>query len=169
MLQEYIGLPSTEAFKSYINKNLILNCDTTIDDIDRSIKIYGTHRPLLQGKMTRKGTLSTTVHVKIPLPPQIAENYSKVQLYIDFFYVNKIPLLHTKSGHINFLTVQPYSSRGKKEIIKGPNILKKIYRSRGFRIICFHGDNEFNIDLLKERLMPAEVNICAKDEPIPII
>ena len=169
LLQEYIGWPSTEAFKSYINKRLILNCDTTTNDIDRSIHIYGALRPFLQEKMTSNGTLSTTIHVKIPLPHQIAKTYSKVQLYIYFFYVNKVPFLHTKSGHVNFLTVQQCISRGKKEIMKGLEIVKKIYRSRGFRIVCFHGDNEFNIYLLKRRMMPAEVNKCAKDEHIPMI
>ena len=50
-LQEYIGCPSTQAYKLYINKYVLLNFFTTSDDIDREIKIYGTHRPLIQKKM----------------------------------------------------------------------------------------------------------------------
>ena len=50
-LQEHIGWPITQFFKSYIDNNLLLNYSTTADDIDRVIKIYGAPRTLLQGKM----------------------------------------------------------------------------------------------------------------------
>ena len=99
-LQEYIGWPSTQAFKSYINKNLLLNCSTTVDNVDRSIMIYGALRTILQGKTIQKDATASQEHVQVPLTPQIAENYVNVQLYIDLFYVNKTPFLHTKSRHL---------------------------------------------------------------------
>ena len=139
------------------------------DDIDREIKIYGASRPLLQGEMIQKGATSSQEYVRVPLPQQIAKHYVNVQLYIDLFYVNKTPFLYTKSGQINFLTVQPCTSKGKRIIIIGLNDVKKIYISRVFRIIFFHRDNEFNINLLKQKILPSNMNICAKDEHIHII
>ena len=50
------------------------------DDIDRAITIYGAPRHLLQGKMLRKGAIVSQEHVRVPLPPKIAENYVNVQL-----------------------------------------------------------------------------------------
>ena len=150
-MQEYIGWPITQAFKSYINNNLILYCYTTSDDIDRAISIYGAPRHLLQGKMVWKGATTSQEHVRVFLPPQISENYVNVQLYIDFFCVNKTPFLHTNSGQINFLTVQPCTSKVNQIIISGINNVKKIYRSRGFLIVFFRGDKEFNINLLKHK------------------
>ena len=97
-LQEYIGWPSTQAFKSYINNNLLFNCSTTTGNIDRAIKIYGATRPLIQVMMIQKGAAASQQHVQVPLPPQIAENCVNVQLYIDFFYVNNTPFLQTVSG-----------------------------------------------------------------------
>ena len=106
---------------------------------------------------------------KYPCPHKSPKHYVNVQLYINLFYVNKTPFLHTKLGQINFLTVQPCTSKGKHTIIAGLNGLKKIYRYRGFRIVCFHGYNEFNINLLKQKMLPSDMNICAKDEHIHII
>ena len=146
-----------------MNKNLILNFPTTADNIDRAIKIYGEPRPLLQGKMIRKGSTAPQEHVRVPLLPQTAENYVNIQLYIDLFYVKNTPFLHTKSGQINFLTVQPCTSKGKKTIIAGINDVKKIYTSIGFRIVCFHGDTGFNINMLKQKMPPSDINICNKD------
>ena len=100
--------------------------------IYRSINIYDVPIPLLQGKMIQKGATASQEHVRVPPPPQIAENYVNVQFYIDFFYVNKTPFLHTKLGQINFLTVKACTSKGKHTIISGLNNVKKIYRSRGF-------------------------------------
>ena len=146
-----------------------MNFSTTAEDIDRSIKICGTPIPLPQGKVIRKGATTSQEHVRVPLPPQIVENYVNVKLYIDLFYVYKTPLLHTKSGQINLLLVQSFNSKVKHTIISGLNGVKKIYRSRGFRIVFFHGDNEFNINLLKHKMIPSDMNICAKDEHIHII
>ena len=65
--------------------------------------------------------------------------------------------------------MQPCTSKGKHTIIAVLDDVKKIYRSRGFRILFFHGDNEFNINLLKQKMLPSNMKICAKDEHIHII
>ena len=62
-LQEYIGWPSTQAFKSYIKNNLLLNYSTTAEDTDIEIKIYGAPRPFIQGKIILKGTTTSKEHV----------------------------------------------------------------------------------------------------------
>ena len=48
--------------------------------------------------MIRKGITSSQEYIRVPLAPQIAENCVNIQLYIDLFYVNKTPFLHTESG-----------------------------------------------------------------------
>ena len=47
-------------------------------------------------------------------------------------------------------------------------ILDKYY-SPGFNVTIIHGDNEFNIEKLKEYLLPVLVEIYGKDEHVDII
>ncbi len=74
---------------------------------------------------------------------------------MDFFYVNKMPFLHTKSSSINFLTVQGGPNRTKGTIKSGIESVINTYNARGFTIADVHGDNEFNLPLLQQFLQPA--------------
>ena len=147
---------------------MLRNCNVSVDDITRAEVIFGKAKPLCKGKMTKISSPSLQVQ-KIPLPPSIAKHHQRISLYIDIFFVNKIPFFHTKSGKINFLTTQVLQSRSALQIIKGLLIVKKIYKDRGFIITDVHGDNEFNIKKLKEVLSPTNLHLCAQDEHVPII
>jgi hypothetical protein len=122
-LQQTIGWPSTSTFKTIIKHNLIRNSSVTIDDINRAELIYGTATPLLQGKMTRIHPPQAKI-TKIPLPLPISENHKHLQLYIDFFFINGIPFLHTKSGKVNFITAQTVTSRSQRQIINNLEAVK---------------------------------------------
>ena len=167
-MQQIIGWPSTTTFKKIVKKNLTCNSKVTIDDINRAELIYGPATPLLQGKMTRVHPPQIKIE-RIPLPLPIATHHKRLQLYIDFFFVNGIPFLHTKSGKVNFITTQAFTSRSTSSIIDGLDVVRNIYESRGFDIDIVHGDNEFNIKALKEHLEPTKMHTCAKDEHIHVI
>ena len=82
-LQEYIGWPSTTNFKKYVCKYLLVNCSTTVSNIDQALLIYGPPAPLLKEKMTQ--ALSSQVNYeKSILPPKVASNYSTIHVYIFF-------------------------------------------------------------------------------------
>ena len=51
-LQQCIGWPSSDAFKTRLSKNMINNSKVGMDDIQRGLKIYGYSEPILSGKMT---------------------------------------------------------------------------------------------------------------------
>ena len=51
-LQQCIGWPSSDAFKSYLSKTMINNSKVGMDGIQRCHEIYGPPEPLLSDKMT---------------------------------------------------------------------------------------------------------------------
>ena len=167
-LQQSLGWPSTTTYKSYVKNNLIRNRGITVDDIERSVKIYGTPVPLLKGKMTNIGSSLNNTDVT-HVPPDIIKYHQHIQIYMDFFYVNKMPFLHTKSDKLNYLTVIQTKSRSKTEIINELQKITNMYKRRGFLITKYHGDNEFNMDDLKEKLRPGILNICANEEHVHVI
>ena len=165
ILQQSLGWPSTTTYKSYVKNNLIRNCGVTIDDIERSLKIYGTPVPLIKGKMTYIGPTTNDMSVTY-LPPDIIVHHRHIQLYMDFFYVNKMPFLHTKSGKINYLTVASTKSRSKGIIVNEIQRITNIYKKRGFSITKYHGDNEFDMNDLREMIRPGVLHICANEEHV---
>ena len=74
-LQKRLGWPTTNNFKHYVRNNLPLNCDVTIDDIDRAISIYGKLVPLIKGgRLTRN---KPTPIKDLPLPERLPNSIMK--------------------------------------------------------------------------------------------
>ena len=88
----------------------------------------------------------------------------KVKLHIDFFYVNKLPFLHTKSEDLNFLTVQSGRTRNTTSILQGLQTVINIYHKRGSKVVGIYGDNEFDISSLIDDLRPIILHIFAANE-----
>ena len=139
-IQASIGWPSTETFKTILTNNQLRNSNITADDISRAKRIYGPPPPLLMGKSTRSTPSKVNIH-HTPLPLQIKERYVSVHLHIDFFYVNGLPFLHTKSEHLNFLTVQTGKTRNASNILHGLKTVINLYEKSGFQIKAIFGDN----------------------------
>ena len=101
---------------------------------------------------------------RVAIPPSILIHHRDVILHIDYFFVNKIPFLHTKSEGINLLTVQGGATRTKGAIIEGIKQVIGTYHSRGFRVRTIHGDGEFDMDDLREAISPIDLEITGRDE-----
>ena len=72
------------AFKNDINRNILLNCNITADNINIDGHIYGEATPILQGKIRiKKPTVHSEIE-KIPLPLPISGRRKNLHLYMDF-------------------------------------------------------------------------------------
>ena len=162
-LQQKLGWPSIEQFRHIIAHNLVRNSHINVDDIDRAQYLFGTPTPLLQGKMTRSPNPKERVP-RVSIPPAILTHHRNVILHVDFFFVNKLPFLHTKSEGLNFLTVQTGHTRTKEAIAGGLEKVINTYHMRGFKVKTIHGDGEFDLDYLWARIMPINLEITGRDE-----
>ena len=81
--QELLGWPSTQEFKRMVSNNLLMNCDITTEDIQRSVDLYGVPVPLCKGKMIRQSPSQHEIMAKVPLPPKLHD--ARIDLYIDLF------------------------------------------------------------------------------------
>ena len=83
-------------------------------------------------------------NVKVPilhLPEDILLNHKDIEIYIDFFYINRMPFLYKNSSNITFLTAQIISSRSAYRIIKELQTVASMYTARAFNISIYHGGN----------------------------
>ena len=110
---------------------------------------------------------NTTRNIYLLLP--ISAHHHNIHVYMEFFYVNKIPLLNTKSNNINLLTIQSTSSRANQQIIIGMEYINEIYTWWGFIIAGFYRDNKFDMDYLRSALLSTTLRICKKVQHIKFI
>lgn len=149
--------------------NLLRNCPITVDDINRAEEIYGKPVPLLQGKKTRTHPSCADKSSRLPLPSCVLEHHMHVHLYIDIFYVNGMAFFHTKSGKLNFVSVQYIKNRKLQEIISGLDVIIAKYADRGFKITDIHGDPEFDGDTFKNAFPEINFHIYTQGEHVGII
>ena len=167
--QELIGWPSTSTYKTYVTNNLLNNSNVSIDDVVRAIQIHGEPEPLLEGKMTRPKANIFGKIKRTPLYFPLKDQCQDIQIHVDFFFVQKIPFLHTKSEKLNFLTVERMRARTKSAIIGSINDTLNLYRMRGMTVTFMHGDGEFEMNDLKRAISPTEAIIYGKNEHVPVV
>jgi hypothetical protein len=104
---------------------------------------------------------------RVPISTHILKHHPTDEINMDFMYVNGTPYLHTKSSAIKFLSVQPCKGRGQKEMERGIDKVTTKFKQRGFDIIAFNGDNEF--EKLRDHVSPTPLNIVGRGEHVGII
>ena len=73
-------------FKNDIKESLLQNCNISIDDINIAEAIYGTPKPILQGKMKRTTPPLKKKHLRLPIPLPIVSYHKNVQVYANVLY-----------------------------------------------------------------------------------
>ena len=165
--QEILGWPSTAQFKAIVANNLVTNCDISVDDITRASDIYGEPIATLKGKMTRKSPQSHDDLVAKPLPKELHEK--RIDLYVDVFFTAGQAFLLTKSGRINFYTVDALKTQKMTDLLQALKRVMNMYDKRELMVITVHGDNQFDGEELADALRPANMEIYAANEHVGII
>jgi len=164
-LQQNMGFPGNDVFKNILQNNLIRNSPLTVDDFNRSFRIFGTSESLLKGRMTAPSQVSHKISTS-SVPEELKQIHKNIKLFSDLFYVNGICFLVVKSDSINYLSITHMESKKVATIIKYLNDIIKKYTSRGFIITDIFADNEFDIDDITTSILLASLHICSADEHV---
>ena len=70
--------------------------------------IYVKEESVLKSRMKRVKPNRHSKEHKVPLPTEVIENHREIILYVDFFFVDKIPFYLSKSGDIFFCRLPSY-------------------------------------------------------------
>ena len=160
-LQLAIGHPSTAEFIRIVKTNLLGSCGTTRKDILTAEKIQGPSTSVLKGKTTTP----LTQHVReeiIETPLFVLENYKKVTLCIDIFYVNGIPFVTSISRHIYFATAEAVYNAKVNTLSRCIKSIINQYERRGLQVDTIIADNQF--DCTKEHVDKVNFIPLTKDE-----
>ena len=164
-LQIRLGRPSQQRFEVIIKNNQLKNCPITIEDARRALKLYGIDPAFIKGTTVRgKGQVAGD-HKIMHLPKEIYPKHKDVCLCFDFFFVNRIPFIHSISTKINFRTTKHVEDRKNETILKEVMNVIKLYENRGFRVTEIRGDGEFKG--LEGVVSPRKLTIVPKDAHVP--
>lgn len=122
--------------------------------------------PLLKGKMCRRSPIRHSKLTKLRLPLDFLRQQKDLNLYVDIFFVNGSPFFLSKSGNINYISATFLKSRKASEILQAIKRDINKYEKRGFHITDMHGDNEFDIDAIKDAILPTIVHAYSKNEHV---
>ena len=80
--------PGYRRYLNAIKKSIIINCPVTINDIKRSIHIYGPDVVGLRGKMTRRRPEPIGLMENIPLQAEVYEHHRNTMISVNYVFVH---------------------------------------------------------------------------------
>ena len=122
------------------------DCPITIDDAKRALHIYGPDPAHLKGKTTRRKPAAIPITDLTPLPEEVVAAQRFVNLSMDYFFVQGIPILHTISKNFHFRTVEFFLNKGKateRDTREAVERVLPIDKGRGLQVTKISADNEF--------------------------
>ena len=104
-VQEFLGWPSVDEYIEIVRGNKIWNFNITIDDIKRSVDLYGVPTPYLHGYMTRRCPLKHDPldHLQEPLPIELHDK--RIELYMDLFKFLGVYFMLMESARIKYVQI----------------------------------------------------------------
>ena len=104
--RKHVGYPGYKSYFKRLETNYDRNCPLTVDDVKRTLHIYGHDVESLKGKTTRKTPDQINDGVTIEIPPTIKDLHSQIHSSADYFFVQGIAFLHSISRGCEFRTIE---------------------------------------------------------------
>jgi AAA ATPase containing von Willebrand factor type A (vWA) domain len=147
--------PAQSRIEKIVKGNFIANLPITLADVRRAERIYGPSVPSIKGRTTRRPPASVQDLIPVGIPRSLYEEYKFVTICLDFFYVNKMPMMHGISRKLCHRWTAFPESRNLNEMKRNFNLLRQVYHSRGFKIVTIHADEEF--EKLRSHMLPGRL------------
>jgi hypothetical protein len=100
----------------------------------------------------------------VQIPDPIINKYRDMRLFIDIFWVNGSPYVHTISQWIKFRTVAPINNKTKITLLMETQAVLNMYGARGFNITRVEADQEFVC--ITNNILPIQLNAAVTDDHV---
>lgn len=150
-----------------VRANAFLNCDITIDDINRGKDINGKAVPELKGKMKRKEPQCRAKVLRQPLPSPLQD--VSLHIFVDIVYINKLVFFISKTKAVNYIKVTALKSRSMTQLIDAMIDHIDLYEMQGLEISGVHGDYEFQFSDFERSVRSSLLHKYAKEEHVGFI
>ena len=144
------------------------NCPMTIQDINIAKMIFGKDICLSQGKSVQKQPPAVLSNC-VAMPQQMRQLHNKIILFVDTFFIQKIPIFIALSKNIKFQMTAIVNNHKSTSFME---VLERVFAAcnkREFTIVEIRGDPEFQVlnpwldDRERSLLMPlTKASMCWK-------
>ena len=116
-VQEFLVWPSRQEFPRIVEGNQVRNLDLTVDDIERTVHLYGEPTPYLQGRMTRQKLLKDNSLARMQLALLVKLHNKLIELYLGIFHFKQCQFLFLKSGRVKYVDIKDVYSQKMENFI----------------------------------------------------
>ena len=140
--QAMVGHPPTARFKQIVSDSHLAECPVDVNDVSRSVVIFGPDRSRLRGAATRQNP-KRVVEEYMKMPRDFYQLHKFVTLSADVMFVNGIPFLITFSRNIRLITAEHVPTRTARQLAKSLMNIVELYGRGGFLVRLVLMDMEF--------------------------
>ena len=161
-LMKKLGYPSVPDMKKMVSNGSIINCPTTVKDIDRAEIIYGKDIASLKGKTTSKK--SAKVELSDINYDAIKQLKNNIVLSTDNFFIRGLKFIITVNNQFKLITVKYLGDSKTSTILTAITSIVKLYASRDFKIdtIIMDGEQGLQSNQLDINNLGIQVNVTGK-------
>ena len=143
LLYQKVGRPEIQHFCEMLDNNIILNCPYTANNDIITHEIFGKDLGAVRGRKLKESPKVIPSIPTVQVPQQLKTIHHKVQLFVDVFFVNGIPFLHSISENIGLRTSEVLPDRYADSLLKYVDAAIDIYTRNGFKVSLIDADLEF--------------------------
>ena len=119
-----LGRPGERKFEQVISSDYIHNCNVSFVDVKRAKLIYSPDIYALKGKATKFKPSHVPTLVPIAVPQYVLKHHRRVTIIANFFYVQRMPFLHTKVQKLKLRIFTSVENRSKSTML---DELKRVF------------------------------------------
>ena len=161
------GNARLEGILQALTTNYIRNCLVTLDDAKRTLHIYGLRVAHLRGITVQTKPEKIEMMDLVPIPRQILKAQKFINLFVNYFFVQGLPVLHTISRNIHFRTIELLMNKNKaseQDPTKAVLRVLQMYRKQELQVSQINGDNEFKNT--EDTIRPTRLQIVGAGEHV---
>jgi len=139
-----VGRPGKQHFRYMLGNNLLLNYPYISENDKIAEYIFGQELGTVHGRKLRSKPTSVPSIPLQKVPSALKTIHKDVRLFIDIFFINGIPFLHSISQNIGLRTAEVLPDRYIDSILSQLKKAINTYTDNGFNIKLIDADLEFS-------------------------
>ena len=140
--QELLVFPSTADFREYVENTDVENLNITVEDVDRSVVLFGEPVASIRGKFKRPTPKSHGQGKTAPLATSLRG--TTVDFYTDIMHIEGQMFLVCKARRVDCTKSYPLPNKNIPTVLRRLQVEIRKLKRRGFSVDALHINNAFN-------------------------
>ena len=162
-----VSFPNEQEHKEIVSNKFVEDFLVIAESIKNAENIFGKDTCEIKSKTTRSKPHKVTI-TYYDIPKEIVKKHKDVTIVVDIFFVNRMPILMSRSDKIKFLTVSFMENRTKWTRFSLLKTIVNMHHRKGFKVRFIKADEEFKdlVEPFESPELDVDKNVTARDEHV---